>query len=740
MLLNKNLLILPLNTIDNLSYQKCLIPKDKFPATATPGQWSKCYFKESTSERQNYAIAQIFPRPDIEEACYMDANVTNYHFNDDQQLTLKECHLLENPQEINQVSVFIKLNPEYFIKNSGFLTKTHLLELAKTLLQKYHLTHDSSIKDEFLLDNGVDYISIELEDYKDEGIYFITDTCNVIIKNISLTYNNFKRERLPLNVEPFSNVQQELQDLMKFVCMQRSHKRYLNMSLNALVIGPVGSGKTTLVEEFLQNHRCNIFRIEIGNCLKQYPGETEAELRKIFKAASDFENKFKAKDPTVILLEELHLLCPQSTSTAGNSSDALANSMRISAQLLSLVDALFTNRTNVMCLATTSKPDNLNELVRRPGRFEHEISIASLQEGHRKYILKELLKHSIPNFNITQTILETMAKHTQGYVIADLTLLVRNIVQAILTKTEEKEDFEMVIIDILKKSKPISLKGTDVTAFRTSETFESIGGMLELKKILEVSVLAGLKQEESFKRFGLSLPKGVLLYGPPGCAKTTIAKCLATEANMTFIATSGAEVYSPYVGCAEKFIAKIFQTARKNSPCLIFLDEIDSLVGRRSLASSGSNSGDVQVRILSTLLTEMDGVIAASGQSAHILVVGATNRPDMVDDALMRPGRFDKLIHVPAPDFLSRRSILDLYKFKMPFSPCVDLDVIAKRTENYSGADICNLCNEAAMQAFQRDFNCSEIVMKDFENVLQTSKSSLIQSQIDWYYQFENKF
>lgn len=225
-----------------------------------------------------------------------------------------------------------------------------------------------------------------------------------------------------------------------------------------------------------------------------------------------------------------------------------------------------------MCLATTSKPDNLNEIVRRPGRFQHEIYIAALQEEHRSNILKELLNHSIPHLNIPPTILETLAKHTQGYVVADLALLVRNVTQIVLTKTEE--NFEIIVLDILKKSKPISLKGTDVTAYRTTETFGSIGGMLQLKKVLEVSVLAGLKQEQSFKRFGLSLPKGLLLYGPPGCAKTTIAKCLATEANMTFIATSGAEVYSPYVGCAEKFLAKIFQTARKNSPCLIFLDEI----------------------------------------------------------------------------------------------------------------------------------------------------------------------
>lgn len=166
-------------------------------------------------------------------------------------------------------------------------------------------------------------------------------------------------------------------------------------------------------------------------------------------------------------------------------------------------------------------------------------------------------------------------------------------------------------------------------------------------------------------------------------------------------------------------------------------------MGRRSLATS-SNSSEVQMRILSTLLTEMDGVIGASSyataQNSHILVVAATNRPDMVDDALMRPGRFDKLIHVPAPDLLSRHTILSLHQQRIPFANDIDLQQIAACTENYSGADICNLCNEAAMQAFQRDFNAHEVRSEDFENVLKTMKSSLTQSQIDWYYQFENKF
>ncbi|KAM7358904.1 ATPase family gene 2 protein homolog B isoform 2-T2 [Cochliomyia hominivorax] len=710
-----NLSVLSLNKIDNLSYQKCLIPQQQFPSNARPGQWAKCYLSEKRNGIENFAIVQIFPRKELENVCYLDKTITDQRIDDKEEMLLTKLELLEGKEQCKIVNMSFVLNTQDFIENSGKPTKTYLLELGKTLLQKYQLWKKCSIRDEFLLDY---------------------DETNVNIKNISLNSNTINQDLVYLNAQPIERARQELDDLMKLVRIQRSQKRSLCLSLNTLLVGAVGSGKSCLVEEFLKRHHCNVFRVNITSCLKQYPGETEAELRKIFKAACDFETKFKSKDPTVILLEEINLLCPQSNSYAGNNSEALANSMRISGELLSLVDDIHCNKINIMCIATTSKPDNLNELVRRSGRFDNEIYIAALQEEHRKEILGQLLLKALKDLKISSEILDLMAKQTQGYVLADLDLLVRNFTQKTLTKIDE--NIENTINVFLKKSKPISLKGTDVTAYRTTETFDSIGGMFELKKTLEVSVLAGLKQREAFARFGLNLPKGVLLYGPPGCAKTTIAKCLATEANMTFIATSGAEVYSPYVGCAEKFIAKIFQTARKNAPCVIFLDEIDSLVGRRSLGGS-SNSADVQVRILSTLLTEMDGVITSSAQTANILVVAATNRPDMVDDALMRPGRFDKLIHVPAPDFLSRRSILELYKQKMPFSVFIDLDKLATETENYSGADICNLCNEAAMQAFQRDFNCKEIIAEDFNNVLKTLKSSLVQSQIDWYYQFENK-
>ena len=595
-----NLNILPL---DNIYYQKCLIPKAKFPSNARPGQWAKCYFRDGLNkEVQNYAVAQIFPRDDMGEVCLLDTSITEVDIIHDRPLVLENIVLLKTKNQVENINVIFHLNSQYFVNNSSRITKSGLQEIVQIVLQKYHICNKCLVKDSYFKSYGIDSLYIEIPgDANEDVCYTATDDTLVNVRNVRMANGLLNKELNCLDVEPFATARKELDNIIKILRYQHSQKRALRLNLNVLLIGAVGSGKTTLVDTFLKDYRCNVFHIEITKCLKQYPGETEAELRKIFKAACDFERTFQCEgrvkyyyneynlnslffnnknltftiiltEPTVILLEEIHLLCPQTAKSGGNNIESLANSLRISSQLLSLVDELQTLATKILCLATTSKPDGLHELARRLGRFENEVSITALQEEHRYCILKELLTQNLPKIEVPLQMLALMVKQTQGYVLADLALLVRNITQTLLSQKEQ--NFEVVIENALKKSKPISLKGSDVTAYRTIETFDSIGGMFQLKKILEVSVLAGLKRHESFKRFGLRLPKGVLLYGPPGCGKTTIAKCLATEANMTFIATSGAEVYSPYVGCAEKFIAKIFQTARKNAPCMIFLDEI----------------------------------------------------------------------------------------------------------------------------------------------------------------------
>lgn len=294
--MNIKLPIYSLNIIDSISFQKCLIPKDKFPGNIIPGQWAKCFFTDSSSGKQYYAVAQTFPRADLSGLCYLDTIVSNYENTGNQKLLLENCMFLENKKEIEIMNVVFYLNPEYFIEHSSSFTKSYLEMLANIWLQQYHLTAECLIRDQFLLDNGIEFIYVEIEDSSNNCVYFTTDSTRVHVKNISLKYKVYNFNNINFDAKPFAKAQQELNDLIKIVHMQRSAKKLsLHMNINALVVGAVGSGKTSIVEQFLQDHHCNVFNIKVTSCLKQYPGETEAELRKIFKAACNFETRFKAK-------------------------------------------------------------------------------------------------------------------------------------------------------------------------------------------------------------------------------------------------------------------------------------------------------------------------------------------------------------------------------------------------------------------------------------------------------------
>lgn len=292
--------VLSLHQIDTISYQKCLIPINKFPANARPGQWAKCYLTGKVGGFQSYVIAQVFPRKELQDVCYIDKCVSTLDCQEQQDITLVKLELLEQTKEAKVVNVLYHLNAEYFIENSSKLNKSYLLEMAEILLQKYSLSDKCSVRDNDFQLNGIDFIQVEVEDTCENSVYMLTDETNVNIKNISLTCSTINKDFKSLMVKPFTQTAQELDDLMKILRLQRLQKRSLRMSLNALLVGAVGSGKSSLVEEFLRRHNCNVFRVEMSNCLKQYPGETEAELRKIFKAACDFESKFKAKGKSVL--------------------------------------------------------------------------------------------------------------------------------------------------------------------------------------------------------------------------------------------------------------------------------------------------------------------------------------------------------------------------------------------------------------------------------------------------------
>ncbi|XP_017029861.1 uncharacterized protein [Drosophila kikkawai] len=719
MLENKlNFPVFPLSLLDDSEHQpqRCYVPAGE---DVLETGWCRCHLSDGS-----YSVCWVTTRSGSETCCFLDGIVTSSsRFAPTTNQRLVKLEPLKLVSSVKRIPCVVTVTEELLQRPQVALED--LRDDVRVFLRHLKLTRGCSVQHRRLAQLGI--ASVEIFDAPEVGL----DECFEIARNAQLLLVD-TRLAVPYPLvcssryllHSFETAMEALERLVETSKRDFTHR----FPTTALVVGPVGCGKSRLLGEFLRRHSCNCFYITSSQVLRSYPGETEEELRRIFQAAETFKEQLHPLLPILILIEDLELLCP-STSSA-DAKDA-SNSLRISAQLYKLIDAL---PQGIICVATSGFPDSLHEHARR--RFVREISIEMPSEEQRRQLLEDLCQEQA--LEVSESLLEHLARNTQGYVMADLALLLRRVQQEWLTKRDTCSSLDQIFRQSLLRTQPSASRATDVRVSKMTEGFEAIGGMESLKRTLQVSVLAGLRQSAAFARFGLSLPKGVLLYGPPGCAKTTIAKCLAREANMTFIATSAAEVYSPYVGCAERFISRIFDTARKNAPCLIFLDEIDSLVGRRTV-SSGGGGGQVQLRILSTLLTEMDGIVGGGSQQ-HILVVAATNRPDMIDDALMRPGRFDKLIHVPAPDADSRLALLRLHARRMPFHADVDLETIASLTERYSGADLCNLCNEAAIEAFQRDFEATEIQWQDFEKVLGKQKSSLTQSQIDSYYRFAYRF
>ncbi|KAH8339325.1 hypothetical protein KR074_011423 [Drosophila pseudoananassae] len=703
----------PLSLLDDSDDypQMCYLPEGEDPVEP---DWYWCCLSDGS-----FAVCRVTSRAGGETCCFIDGTVASSELSlaNQRLLGLKPLKLTGC---VDQLSCLVTITEELFMQ--PLLSLGDIQDDLRVFLRHLKLLKGCSVRHRRLKKMGI--ASVEIVDASGAGqddCFEVSRTCNLQVTDTRLRVPDPLDSSSRYLLHGFGEHLESLKQLVS-----TSESSLSKFPATCLVLGPVGSGKSRILGELLKRQFCNGFYITASQVLRSYPGETEEELRRIFKAAETFKKQFRPLSPIVIIIEDIELLCPST-----NSSDAknAGNSLRISAQLYKLIDTL---PKGVFCMATSSSPDSLHEHARR--RFIREITINMPKEEQRKFLVRDLAQEQKLSFS--EGLLEHIARNTQGYVMADLILLLRRGLQKCLT--EEGSDVERIFRELLLSTQPSASRSTDVRVSKMADGFEIIGGMESLKRTLQVSVLAGLQQSASFARFGLSLPKGVLLYGPPGCAKTTVAKCLAKEACMTFIATSAAEVYSPYVGCAERFITRIFDTARKNAPCLIFLDEIDSLVGKRTVAS-GRGGGQVQLRILSTLLTEMDGIVAGGSQQ-HILVVAATNRPDMIDDALMRPGRFDKLIHVPAPDAESRLALLQLHAQRMPFHENVDLEEISLQTQRYSGADLCNLCNEAAIEAFQRNFEATEIEIQDFKKVLAKQKSSLTQAQIDGYYKFAHRF
>ncbi|KAK9708033.1 hypothetical protein K7432_009853 [Basidiobolus ranarum] len=399
-----------------------------------------------------------------------------------------------------------------------------------------------------------------------------------------------------------------------------------------LLHGPPGVGKTLLVRSVSEATNAHMVSLHGPEIFSPYPGESEERLRKKFSEASILSEQ--SDRPCLLFIDEIDSLTP-------NRSDSQLHESRVVAQLLTLMDGL-KSRGKLVVVGATNRPNAIDPALRRPGRFDREVAIDVPSEDARARILRGLLKNVPTSSDVN---LKTIAAMTNGFVGADLSSLTREAVMHAVHRglLEASNDPQVDMEDLqaaLTQVNPSMQRGLTVEV--TSTKWEDVGGLEEVKEKLKQAVEWPITYGATFERLGLRAPRGILLYGPPGCSKTTLVKVIATTSGASFFSVNGAALYSPFVGDSEKAIRTVFQRARAGAPSIIFFDEIEAIVGARQF-QTGSGGGDsVQERVLSMLLNEMDGVESANS----VLVVGATNRPDLLDAALMRPGRFDRLVYV----------------------------------------------------------------------------------------------
>ena len=484
-----------------------------------------------------------------------------------------------------------------------------------------------------------------------------------------------------------------------------------------LLHGPPGTGKTRLARAVANESDATFLHIAGPEIMGSAYGESEKRLRDIFEEAS-------ASAPAIIFIDEIDSIAPKRGQVTGETEK------RLVAQLLTLMDGL-EPRQNLIVIAASNRPEAIDEALRRPGRFDREIVIGVPDENGRREILG-IHTRGMPLAGDVE--LPLLARSTYGFVGADLAALVReaamDAVRRIMPKLDladgtttipaevldtlsvTRKDFE----EALKRVQPSAMREVMVQAPNIG--WDDIGGVDEARERLREGVELPLKHPESFRRLGIRPAKGFLLYGPPGTGKTLLAKATAREAEANFIATKSSDLLSKWYGESEQQIARLFARARQVAPTVIFIDELDSLVPAR-----GGGLGEPQVteRVVNTILAEMDGL----EELQSVVVIGATNRPNLIDPALLRPGRFDELIYVAVPDAAGRRHILGIHTKGMPLAKDVDLDALAERSERFTGADLEDLVRRAGLFALRGSIDAREVTMDQFERALAETRASV---------------
>ncbi|MFQ5476125.1 MAG: CDC48 family AAA ATPase [Nitrosopumilus sp.] len=484
-----------------------------------------------------------------------------------------------------------------------------------------------------------------------------------------------------------------------------------------LLYGPPGCGKTLLAKVMASESEANMFPINGPEIMNKYYGETEAKLRDIFKEAKD-------NSPSIIFIDEIDAIAPKREEAYGDVEK------RVVAQLLALMDGL-TDRGNVIVLGATNRPDSVDPALRRPGRFDREFEISVPNEDGR---LEILLIHTRGMPVSDDVDLKDLASELHGYTGADIKSLCREAAMKSIRRylpeidletekipSEVLQSMQIKLIDFydaMQEVIPTAMREFYVE--RPKVWWNDVGGLDEIKKALTDNLIMAMKEPSKFTKMGIRPPRGALIYGPPGCGKTLLGRALATETGANMILVRGPEILSKWIGESEKAVREIFRKAKAASPCVVIFDELDSL------ARYKSGEGGASENVLSQLLTEIE-----EGISSRVVVIGITNRPDVLDNSLLRTGRLDLVLYVEPPDEKGRLEIIKILTKKMPLANDIKLQEIAIATQNYTGADLAALCREAAVQAMKN--NSAKISSQDFANSLKQVKPSITKEVDQWY-------
>ncbi|MDH3361510.1 MAG: CDC48 family AAA ATPase [Nitrosopumilus sp.] len=596
--------------------------------------------------------------------------------------------------------------------NDSVTVDKEFTDFVKNRLKGLPITHGDEIS-VMILGNSMDF---KITKTSPKGVVKIDRSTSLTIS----TETSIDR-KVRVTYEEVGGLRAEVKAMREIVELPLKHPElFIRLGIEPhsgiLFYGPPGCGKTLLAKVMASESEANMFPINGPEIMNKYYGETEAKLREIFKEAKD-------NSPSIIFIDEIDAIAPKREEVYGDVEK------RVVAQLLALMDGL-NDRGNVIVLGATNRPDSVDPALRRPGRFDREFEISVPNEEGRLEIL-EIHTRGMPISNDID--LKDLSAELHGYTGADIKSLCREAALKSIRRYLPEIDLETEKIpsevlqamqiklidfyDAMHEVVPTAMREFYVE--RSKVWWHDVGGLEDVKKSLTDNLVMAIKEPSKFTKMGIRPPRGALLYGPPGCGKTLLGRALATETGANMILVRGPEILSKWLGESEKAVREIFRKAKTSSPCVVIFDELDSL------ARYKSGDGGVSETILSQLLTEIEGV------SSRVSIVGITNRPDVLDNSLLRTGRLDLVLYVPPPDEKGRLEIIKILTKKMPLANDVKLEEIAVATQSYSGADLAALCREAAVHAMRNKL--PKISNQDFANSLKQVKPSITKEVDQWY-------